>query len=162
MHLRKNDDTIRSGLLPNVDTKNGAEQILVQKGARTTSSLDHSVETNIPIEEQNMETLFETLLAGWILLAQRYQRDSFHRFTWGITIPGEKEAHIVEAEELKLPGLERVEGLLAQVRNSTVITLPKDLQLSSLHFNDGTPDEVSAGYSLGRISADCFTSGHLL
>jgi hypothetical protein len=146
MHLRKSDDTMRAGLPLHVDTKS-----VHQNGTQINSDTRNRDKVEIPIEEQEIAMVFDTLLASWILLVQRYQRDSFQRFTWGLDQPGQDHNQCIETEQLDLSKLETAEDLLAMVRNVVSKESSGLMESSGVFFNDGTPDEVSSSKRIVRI-----------
>ncbi|KAF2689882.1 nonribosomal peptide synthetase 6 [Lentithecium fluviatile CBS 122367] len=84
--------------------------------------------------------VLDAVLASWILLVQRYQRDSFHRCTWGVEKAGEEGVQCIEAEQLQLSKLETGADLLAKIRGVGSKEMGSS-QESPLFFNDDTIDE---------------------
>jgi hypothetical protein len=144
MHLRKSDDAIRSGLSMNIDTKSDVKDELLSDDAQTDFDTSSHDVIEIHLGEQSSEELLDTLLASWTLLLQRYQRDAFHKFTWGPADSSRDLVECIETECLELLKLETANELLTTVRNvvsKEVLGLESPLML---FFNDGTADEVSS------------------
>lgn len=87
--------------------------------------------------------LVDAVVAAWILLVHRYQRDAFHHFTWGVEGTGEAEMHHVQAQHLDLHNIRTVEELL-QVgqRVKSQDSVSRETEFSTLTFLDGTEDGV--------------------
>lgn len=86
--------------------------------------------------------LVETIMAAWILLVQRYQRDAFQSFSWGAE---GAELQTISAAQLELERVETVADLLVAVRRAMskdVTCQHDDASPCVLVFNDGPKDEV--------------------
>jgi len=156
MHLRKSDDTIRSGLPLDVESKNGMRETQHQNGTHVDRDASSHDTIEISIEEQELDMVLHTLLASWILLVQRYQRDSFHRFTWGLGQSGQDFTQCIESELLDASKPERADELLAMVQSAISKEAPRTTSSSVVYFNDGTTDEVSLDQ---RRSTSCLLIG---
>ncbi|KAF2749753.1 nonribosomal peptide synthetase 6 [Sporormia fimetaria CBS 119925] len=85
--------------------------------------------------------LLEAVLAGWVLMMQRYQRDTFHTFTWGLEESATNELQSVPAFDLKMSSITTIADLVdavRRVRSKDILVQPTD---TTLTFNDGTKDE---------------------
>lgn len=121
-------------LLQHVSTNeaNGSNSI---KSTHETASLPNSVQ--IPI----FNTLLDSITAGWILLISRYQRDTFHNFTWGVK-DAVDSIQTVATEGMKLGEVVTVADLLEVVRRVRAREIEADGGETRVFFNDGTEDEV--------------------
>ena len=115
------------------------------KGINNTygiASLPNSIQ--IPF----LDTLLDSITAGWILLTLRYQRDTFHSFTWGVK-DAVDSVQTVATEDLRLGEAVTVADLLDVVRR----VRSRECDISTmeqpvLFFNDGTKDEVNTSHIL--------------
>lgn len=143
MHLRKSDEMLRSGLPLDAVTKNGEREQSSRDVASNNVAASSCDKMEIPIKEQELDMVLDTLLASWILLVQRYQRDAFHRFTWGMAQSGQ-DVQCIESERLELSKLETADELLPVVRDAISKETSGLKELSGIFFNDGSADEVSS------------------
>ncbi|PSN73352.1 nonribosomal peptide synthetase 6 [Corynespora cassiicola Philippines] len=99
----------------------------------------NEVEVSIP-QGLGQEAVLENTLAGWILICQRYQRDTFHNFTWGVKDASEKVQQ-VSTDQLDLPRLATAEDLLCKVRSTRSTDFAVEQDAPALFLNDGTKEE---------------------
>lgn len=128
------------------------------KSAESNGSVKHSVQhcmstsdetacadevsTTFP-KDRCRESIFESVIAGWILLVFRYQRDSFHNFTWGFEGCEKPRIQCIPTVELDLQIIRTISDLLAVVRKSITRDIVVDYAtIPTLIFNDGTKEEV--------------------
>jgi hypothetical protein len=119
---------------------NGANGSNVINNRYGIASLPNSI--HIPF----LDTLLDSITAGWILLILRYQRDTFHSFTWGVK-DAVDSIQTVATEDLRLGEAVTVADLLDVVRRvrsreCDVSTMEQPV----LFFNDGTKDEVNTSH----------------
>jgi len=87
--------------------------------------------------------LVDAVIAGWVILAHRYQRDAFHNFTIGLEGSGETRTHTVSASELDLLRIQTVTDLLNSVRSVKPADILSRANIEpAIILNDGTTDEV--------------------
>jgi hypothetical protein len=90
--------------------------------------------------------LVDAVIAAWVVLVHRYQRDAFHSLTWGLEGVegfGETQSHTISASELDLLGIRTVTDLLNSVRRVRPENVRFETNTASvLILNDGTPEEV--------------------
>ncbi|KAH7135324.1 nonribosomal peptide synthetase 6 [Dendryphion nanum] len=102
---------------------------------------DNEILVQVP-SDKDRELIVDTAIASWILLVQRYQRDTFLNFTWGLEGAANSGIQIVAAQELNLTNVSTVTDLITTVHNirskDIAIDQPTGLVLV---FNDGTKDE---------------------
>jgi hypothetical protein len=124
-----------NGTLLQHKSKNGANGSNGISSTHGTASLPNSVQ--IPI----FDTILDSITAGWILLISRYQRDTFHNFTWGV-----KDAldsiQTVATEGMSLGEVITVTDLLKVVRRVRAREIEAEGGEMRVFFNDGTKDEV--------------------
>jgi hypothetical protein len=126
-------------------TTSDGSQINTTKDTISVPSLVNSIQ--IPV----LSTLLDSITAGWILLISRYQRDTFHNFTWGVKGAGDSSIQTIATEALRLGDVVTVADLLGVVRgvrSREIIIAP--LEELVIFFNDGTRDEVSSLQMLRR------------
>ncbi|KAH9864443.1 Non-ribosomal peptide synthetase [Plenodomus biglobosus] len=104
-------------------------------------------EVKIPIADgQDANTVLDAILTAWIILVQRYQRDVFHQFTWGIQGGGADHIQCIPTPDLDLANQQVVGQLKSKVRDLR----SKDISLdqSNIFLNDGTKEEWTFQVSL--------------
>jgi hypothetical protein len=88
-----------------------------------------------------VDEVLDTVLTAWATLMDRYQRDIFHQFTWGIRDAGKDSAQCIPTPELELSNQTTAKSLTAKV--GSVRTKDFAINEGSLLFlNDGTCAEV--------------------
>jgi hypothetical protein len=99
----------------------------------------NKVQISFP-KDQSLDAILDIILAGWVVLAQRYQRDAFHSFTWGIKGAGSEKAQSIMSAELSLSNQTTVGDLVAKTKDLRL----KDVSLdqATIFLNDGTKEEV--------------------
>lgn len=145
MHLRDNEEPMHWGERPDAVAK-------IQTNGIPKSSNGHSMYVNgsaadtnvvsIPIPaDQEVDMVIETVLAAWILLLQRYRRDSFQQCMFGTGQGGDERIQCVSAGQVDLLDLTTVGDLLAKVQNirSREIALS---QGGTVSLRDGTKEDV--------------------
>lgn len=87
--------------------------------------------------------LADAMVAGWIALAHRYQRDAFHSFTLMFETSGEKQIHTISASDLEILNIQSLADLLKSARRvRPKVAIFEANPASVLILNDGTADEV--------------------
>jgi hypothetical protein len=99
-------------------------------------------EAQIPLpQDWTVDEVLDTVLTAWTTLIDRYQRDLFHQFTWGVKDAGKDSAQCIPTPELELSKRKTVKSLTAKV--GSVRTKEIAIHEGSLLFlNDGTSAEV--------------------
>jgi hypothetical protein len=96
---------------------------------------------------KSRKEIVEAIIAGWILLVHRYQRDAFHNFTWGLEGAGNAGIQSIPATELNLLNNKTISDVLEVARSTKSNEIPIEQRGTPvLVFNDGTKDEVRRLY----------------
>ncbi|KAF7573968.1 Nonribosomal peptide synthetase 6 [Pyrenophora tritici-repentis] len=93
-----------------------------------------------PPKDWTPDEVLDTVLTSWIILVERYQRDAFHQFTWGISDARTDSAQCIPATELDLSNQSAAKSLTAKIGSLRT----KDHAInegSKLFLNDGTTAE---------------------
>lgn len=101
----------------------------------------------IPIADgQDANAVLDAILTAWVIVVQRYQRDVFHQFTWGLQGGGTDHIQCVPTPDLDLANQQVVGQLQSKVRDLR----SKDVSLDQSHIflNDGTKEEWTFQVSL--------------
>lgn len=151
MHLPNGDHSLRYGGVPKEKTEvkiNSNGTLVVNENGPYTNGHDqtngHSVETNevdIPtFQNQSPDAVLDAVLTAWTILVQRYQRDVFHQFSWGIKDAGSDKRQCMSTVDLDLLNHSNAASLTAKIRDLRL----KDVSLNgaTIFLNDGTKDEV--------------------
>jgi hypothetical protein len=154
MHLPNGIDNVRFGGRPEDQLNDEVSSINDVGQIKNSTHTSRSIETNgrhvdtnkVQIsfpEGQSLDAILDIVLAGWVILAQRYQRDAFHSFTWGIKGAGSEKAQSIMSTELGLANQNTVSGLVAKIKDLRL----KDVSLdqATVFLNDGTKEEVCDG-----------------
>jgi hypothetical protein len=127
---------------------NGSDKVIVH-------SLDKN-ELRIPYpQDQDLDQLLDTILTAWTLLIQRYQRETFHQFTWGIRSDGNAgKSQCVSTTELDLLDHKAAESLRAKISNTRTSEFALNPD-STIFLNDGTSVEVRVLSPCVRTTTNC-------
>jgi hypothetical protein len=169
MHLSNGEQTLRFG-------GGGAQKLsedVMHSGSKTKqahieSKNEISGEENKHEQKSNniyiaipqdctSDAVLDTVLTAWTILIQRYQRDTFHQFTWS-TKGSSKDAQCIPTTELDVTAQKTAEDLRKRLSSlqSAGRTLSQD---ATIIVNDGTSAEVCTGVtSLSTLLT--FPSGH--
>jgi hypothetical protein len=153
MHLPNGDHTLRYGGVTQEKTQvkinsngtlnvnqNGAYNN-VHDQANNLSTETNEVNITIP-QEQPLDAVLDTALTAWTIIVQRYQRDAFHQFSWGLKGAGSDKRQCITAVDLNLPSHSGTASLAAKIRDLRL----KDVSLNgaTIFLNDGTKEEVNS------------------
>jgi hypothetical protein len=108
----------------------------------TQTTKENEVQISLP-RDQSWDEVLDTILTAWTILVERYQRDLFHQFTWGVRDAGRDSAASIPTAQLDLPNQSTAKSLIAQISNART----RDHTLnagSNIFLNDGTSAEVCA------------------
>jgi hypothetical protein len=163
MHLANGDHTLRYGGVAQEKTEvkvngNGTMDVN-ENGAYTnghTQMNSHPTEPSNGVEitalkDQPMDAVLDIVLTAWTILIQRYQRDVFHRFSWGIKGAGSDKRQCVETGDLDLLNHSNAASLAAKIQEVRLKHV--SLNGTTIFLNDGTKEEV------GNTST-CFLFSH--
>ena len=152
MHLANGDHTLRYGGVAQEKTEvkvnsNGTMDVN-ENGAYAnghTQTNGHSTEASNEVEitslkDQPLDAVLDTVLTAWTILVQRYQRDVFHRFSWGIKGAGSDKRQCIETGDLNLLTHSNAASLATKIQGARL----KDVSLdrATIFLNDGTKEEV--------------------
>jgi hypothetical protein len=156
MHLSNDERVVRFGGVSekHVEMKvqsNGASN--AKEHSSHTNGNNGSTQTNGNASKVNevqitlpgnlaSDAVLDTVLTAWSILIQRYQREVFHQFTWGIKTAGNNRTQCVPTYDLGLLDHKSAASLTSKIRDvrSKDITTEQDM----IFLNDGTKEEVKA------------------
>lgn len=155
MHLPHNNHTVRFGgvservmerQLHNDDICKQQEDDHPTKVCKQQTDQDLGLnEVHIPLPQNHaLDEVLDTVLAAWAILIYRYQRDTFHQFTWGLKNAGEHDVQCISATGLDIPNQSVIESLRQQISAIRSRSIVVD-QKSTIFLNDGTEVEVRTG-----------------
>jgi hypothetical protein len=110
----------------------------------------NQVEISLP-QDRPWDEVLDTVLTAWTILVQRYQRDLFHQFTWGVRDAGNDSAACIPTAKLDLPNQSTAKSLTAHISSART----RDYTInagSKLFLNDGTSAEVCTTLQLTKAS----------
>jgi hypothetical protein len=85
-------------------------------------------------------SVLETVLTAWPILVQRYQRDVFHQFTWGLKDQENTSSQCITATDIDWANQKTAAGLREKI--STVKSNQVTLDGTTIFLRDGTNEEV--------------------
>ncbi|CBX91561.1 predicted protein [Plenodomus lingam JN3] len=164
MHLQNGDSIVRFAGVPeeHTEAKVQSNGVVIVPGNGTKATNDNEAiqkstaatlnEVEIPIPEGlDANAVLDTILTAWVILVQRYQRDVFHQFTWGVENGGANQIQCIPTPDLDLQNQRAVGQLESKIRD----VRSKDISVEkSIFLNDGSKEEVS--FSRG-IRGPCLT-----
>ncbi|KZM26039.1 Non-ribosomal peptide synthetase [Ascochyta rabiei] len=163
MHLSDGDHTLRYGGVsqekPDIKINSNGTLDVDENGSYAnghTQMNGHSTKTNevdvTILQEQSPNAVLDALLTAWTVLVQRYQRDVFHRFSWGIKGAGSDKRQCIPTNDLDLLKHSSAATLAAKIHDLRL----KDACLdgATIFLNDGTKDEwtFEVSIDLGKSS----------
>lgn len=98
-------------------------------------------EIRVPLPSAtDRNSVLDTVLTAWAILIQRYQRDVFHQFTWGLKDQGNDYAQCISVADIDWASHQTAASLKAKIGNarSAQVTLDE----TSIFLRDGSPEEV--------------------
>jgi len=138
MHLQKSPEVLRYSE-PTTEVSTEGDTQSQKQGSvpmRQCSQDFNAIEIPIP-QEKDSRTILNVILTSWVLLLQRYQRDSFDRFSWGVN---DKDlTHILFCHQLELTKLETVAQLRGKIQS---IWSSDDSVSPTIFLRDGINNEV--------------------
>lgn len=156
MHLANGEQTLRySGVKQEkteVKVNNNGTMDVNESGAYTNGhdeSQHQAIKSNeveLPaLQNQPLEAALDAILTAWTILVQRYQRDVFHQFSWGIKGAGSDKRQCIATAELDLLNHSNAASLATKIGDTRL----KDVSLddATIFLNDGTKEEVSISLS---------------
>ena len=111
-------------------------------GAKHTNgnaSKANEVRVHLP-SATDRNAVLDTVLTAWAILIQRYQRDVFHQFTWGLKEQGENSTQCIPVADLDWASHQTAASLRTKIGHvkSTQLTLGE----ATIFLRDGTNEEV--------------------
>ncbi|CAI6326507.1 unnamed protein product [Periconia digitata] len=142
MHLRKSDEVLRGGAIGTSDQQLHGRDAPKSPFSNSATELFDSFEMSV--NEPDLESILDILITSWVLLVQRYQRDSFNCVTWGTKSVETQTSQCITAAEMGLGSFATSTNLLATIR-SLRLTSPSGNsgELTEFFFLDGSADEWS-------------------
>jgi hypothetical protein len=169
MHLANGEQTLRYGGVAQEKTEvkvnsNGTMDINANGAytnghAQTNGESSEFNEVDITaLEGQSLDAALDAILTAWTILIQRYQRDVFHQFSWGIKGAGSDGRQCIQTAELNLLNHSNATSLASKIRDVRLKNV--SLDGATIFLNDGTKEEVG---KLSRTLCSALTqiSGHL-
>ena len=152
MHLANGNHTLRYGGVAQekieVKVNGNGTMDVNEDGAYTngrTQTNGHLTEPSNEVEittlkDQPLDAVLDTVLTAWTILVQRYQRDVFHRFSWGIKGAGSDKRQCMETGDLNLLNHNNAASLAAKIQEVRLKHV--SLNGTTIFLNDGTKEEV--------------------
>jgi hypothetical protein len=167
MHLANSEQTLRYGGVAQEKTEvkvndNGSMDVN-ENGSSTNvhnhtngqSTKSNEVELNA-LKGQPSDVALDAILTAWTILVQRYQRDIFHQFSWGVKGAGSEKRQCISTTELDLLSHSNATGLAAKLSETRLKGV--SLDGATIFLNDGTKEEVKY-ISITHLSA---TNGNVV
>lgn len=163
MHLSNGDSIVRFSSRQEEPTEvkvldNGTVE--VQGDGHTQDSTEHTqTNGNVPAANEvqiaipqtsDVGDVLDTMLTAWSILIQRYQRETFHQFTWGVKDAGDEQIQCVSISDVDLQNQKLVVDLKSKISASRSSTIPNDQPV--LFLNDGTKDEVRSSTARNHLN----------
>jgi hypothetical protein len=152
MHLPSNDHPERFGGVSERTLKkelptNGISEVhqnddKIEAPTQQVEGTSKSNEVSIPFpHHRTRDEVLDVVFTAWTILIQRYQRDVFHQFTWGVKDTGNDGSQCIQTTELDLLNQSTVGGVRQKIESvrSRSIAVDQDAQI---FLNDGTKAEV--------------------
>jgi hypothetical protein len=152
MHLPHGESAIHFGSVSGKTTEdtvpsNGTSKLqqidqYMKNPDRGNDQPSKSNEVRIPLPRNwTSDEVLDTILTAWTILIERYQRDLFHQFTWGLRDAGKDCTQCIPTTELDLSNQNVAKSLISKIGGLR----SKDYTInegSKLSLNDGTSAEV--------------------
>ena len=92
------------------------------------------------LKGQRSDVALDAILTAWTILVQRYQRDVFHQFSWGVKGAGSEKRQCILTAELDLLSQSNAAGLAAKLSETKL----KDVSLdgATIFLNDGATSDL--------------------
>lgn len=151
MHLANGEQTLRYGGVAQEKTEvkvnsNGTMDVN-ENGAytnghtQTNGQFTESNEVEITaLKGQSLDAALDAILTAWTILVQRYQRDVFHQFSWGVKGAGSDGRQCVPTADLDLLNHNDAASLASKIRDVRLKNV--SLDGATIFLNDGTKEEV--------------------
>jgi hypothetical protein len=164
MHLSNSEHFVRFGGVSELPSNTKINGNGISKQQQNGSKFDNikqeygqvakSNETHVSVpENRTPDEVLDTVLTAWAILIQRYQRDTFHQFTWKTNDAATDSAQCVLTAELDMATQTSAVGLSAKLSSMRANGCAIN-QSSTVILNDGTEAEVC----LTRLINPCFAA----
>jgi hypothetical protein len=151
MHLANGEQTLRYGGVAQEKTEvkvnsNGTMDVnedgaYTNGHAQTNGESSESNEVEITaLEGQPLDAALDAILTAWTILIQRYQRDVFHQYSWGLQGAGSDGRQCVQTADLDLLNHSNATSLASKIRDVRLRNV--SLDQATVFLNDGTKEEV--------------------
>lgn len=168
MHLANGEPTLRYGGVAQekaeVKVNSNGTMNVNENGAysighvQTNGESHESNELEITaLEGKPLDVALDAILTAWTILIQRYQRDVFHQFSWGLLGAGSDGRQCIQTADLDLLNHKNATSLASKIHDVRLKNV--SLDGATIFLNDGTKEEV--GHLLPTLcSALIRISGH--
>lgn len=150
MHLANGDHTLHYGGITQekAEVKTNNNTMDIDEGKTFTNGQaqtnGHSTKVNevdiTLLEDLDPDAWLDAVLTAWAILVQRYQRDVFHQFSWGIKEPGSEKLQCISASDLDLLSHSNAATLAGKIHDLRLKNV--SLDGATVFLNDGTKEEV--------------------
>jgi hypothetical protein len=154
MHLPNGDHSVRFGNKANMlgekqaysngisTPQHDGEDTSCSTTSKSQPSKSNEVRMAVP-RNLSSEEVLDTILIAWAILIQRYQRDTFHQFTWGVNKgSGNERIQCIGTLELDLLNQKAAQTLQTKISSLRLRDVPVK-EGSEIFLNDGTKLEAS-------------------
>lgn len=156
MHLANSEQTLRYGGVAqekadvkvkvkvndngSIDVNENGAYTNVHNQTNGQSTISNEVELTA-LKGQPSDAALDAILTAWTILVQRYQRDVFHQFSWGVKGAGSEKRQCILTTELDLLSHSNAAGLAAKLSETKLKNV--SLDGATIFLNDGTKEEVN-------------------
>ncbi|OAL53680.1 nonribosomal peptide synthetase 6 [Pyrenochaeta sp. DS3sAY3a] len=166
MHLPNGDHVVRFGEASPEPVEVKVQSNGIVKAQESKPQLDTATLDEAPISKANevsitlpqdlaSDALLDTILTGWSILVQRYQRDLYHQFTWGLKNAQIADLQCIPTTDLDLLNQKSAGSLKSKI--SSVRSKEFNIDQATIILNDGTQEEwtfeVSVSFKQGSLHA---------
>ncbi|KAH7083049.1 nonribosomal peptide synthetase 6 [Paraphoma chrysanthemicola] len=151
MHLPNGDHGVRFGNVAHAPVEkkpynngispspNDGTDTSISAAGESQLSRSNEVVVKLPSGQTSYDVL-ETVLTAWTILIHRYQRDTFHQFTWGVKGAGDERLQCIATSDLDLANQKTAASLRAKIGSLKSADVSVQEQ-STIFLNDGTKQE---------------------
>lgn len=151
MHLPNGDHVVRFGEASPEPVEVKVQSNGIVKAQESEPQLDTATLDEAPISKANEvsialpqdlagDALLDTILTGWSILVQRYQRDLYHQFTWGLKDAQIADSQCIPTTDLDLLNQKSAQSLKSKINN--IRSKEFNIDQATIILNDGTQEEV--------------------
>lgn len=151
MHLPNGNHVVRFGGVSKEPVEVKVQSNGIVKTEEHEPTLGTTLQEEAPISKANEvsialpqdlagDALLDTILTGWSILIQRYQRDLYHQFTWGLRDAQISDLQCIPTTDLDLLNQNTAGALKSKIGN--VRSKDFNIDQATIVLNDGTQEEV--------------------